>query len=76
VKEVTTDESPFLSVSQLAERYGVSVDCIWRWKRKGSFPKAYKLSSGCTRWRVADIQAHENTLETCFVERLDFQIAC
>ena len=33
----------YLSVDQVALRYNVSKDSIWRWKRKGDFPAPVKL---------------------------------
>ena len=51
VKPVTI----FLSVDQVAQRYGVSTDSIWRWKREGKFPAPVRVGSGITRWRLADL---------------------
>lgn len=56
----------FLTVEQVAGRFGVSTDTIWRWKRNGEFPKAVKVSRGTTRWRLADIEEHERGLQCCF----------
>lgn len=61
----------YLSVGQVAERYGVSTDSIWRWKRTGDFPKPVRIGPNCTRWRLTDLLEHESTFRTCFVERLD-----
>ncbi len=65
-------ERIFLSVEQVALRLGVSTDTIYRWRREGKFPKAAKLSPGTVRWRMSDIEAWEQSLETCFVTCLDF----
>jgi prophage regulatory protein len=43
-------------------RIGVSRVTIWRWVKKGNFPKPLKLSAGCTRFRLEDIEAWENQL--------------
>ena len=59
-------ENLFLTVDQVASRFGVSTDTIWRWKRSGDFPLAVKLSPGTTRWRLSDILAHEATFRACF----------
>ena len=32
------NQALFLTVSEVADRYSVSVDSIWRWKREGTFP--------------------------------------
>lgn len=54
----------FLSVAQLAARFGVNPSTIWRWVQAGSFPKPVSLSPGCTRWRLAEIEAWETARET------------
>lgn len=60
----TTPEQTFLPVRPVANRYGVSPATIWRWVREGKFPVPVKLGENCTRWRIADITAWENSLET------------
>ena len=62
----------YLSVIQVAERLGVSRDSIYRWKRLGDFPKAYKLSAGSSRWRLADIEDWESKLDAALVTHLTF----
>jgi prophage regulatory protein len=43
-----------------ADRYGVHRTTWWRWARTDpSFPKPIKLSPGCTRWRLSDIESWE-----------------
>ena len=50
----------FLPVKIVAERYGVSVETVWRWSRADQgFPKPVSLSPGCTRWRLADLEDWE-----------------
>lgn len=49
----------YLKDTQLAERFGVDRATIWRWVRRDGFPCPIKLSPGCTRWRMADIEAWE-----------------
>ena len=44
---------------QLASRYSVSRATIWRWAQFGKFPKPIKLSPGCTRWKLSDVEAWE-----------------
>lgn len=50
----------FLPVKMVAERYGVSIETVWRWSRadKG-FPRPISLSPGCTRWRLSDLENWE-----------------
>jgi predicted DNA-binding transcriptional regulator AlpA len=50
----------FLSPEQVAARFGVSKTTIWRWRgSKNNFPQPFTLSSGTTRWRLADLEAWE-----------------
>ncbi len=50
----------YLSDEQLAARYSVSRGTVWRWHRNdASFPRPVKLSPGCTRWRLAEIERWE-----------------
>jgi len=49
----------YLADTQVASRYQVARTTPWRWAQKGKFPKPIKLSPGCTRWRMADIEAWE-----------------
>lgn len=48
----------YLSPKQVAEMFSVSQATIFRWLReKPEFPRPLKLSPGCTRFRLADLQA-------------------
>lgn len=50
----------YVKDSQLAKRFGVHRSCIWRWlDTDPSFPRPIKLSPGCTRWRLSDIERWE-----------------
>ena len=49
----------YLSDKQVAERYNVGRATAWRWVQKGTFPKPKKLSAGCTRWKLSDIEEWE-----------------
>jgi prophage regulatory protein len=64
----------FLDVSDVANRYRVSTDTIWRWSRNGGFPKPCKLSAGSTRWRLTDLIDHEAQLSTGFAFSLTFLV--
>lgn len=44
------------SDTQLAEIYSVSRATIWRWAASGHLPQPVKMSPGCTRWKLADIE--------------------
>ena len=50
----------YLSDKQVAERYSVTRQTVWRWSReRADFPKAANPSPGCTRWKLADLEAWE-----------------
>lgn len=65
----------YLTVQQVAERYGVSTDSIWRWKRSGDFPAPVRIGPNCTRWRLSDLVEHESQMKACFVSCADWLIA-
>jgi prophage regulatory protein len=54
-----SNHNHYLSDRQTAGRYSVSRPTIWRWVGEGRFPKPIKLSPGCSRWRVADLEKWE-----------------
>lgn len=50
----------FLRDTDLAERYGVARNTVWRWQRERSdMPRPVRLSPGCTRWRLSEIETWE-----------------
>ncbi|MGQ7242941.1 helix-turn-helix transcriptional regulator [Salinicola sp. V024] len=55
----TMENQKFLSVKQVATRYGVSVPTVWNWARDGRIPAPIKISTCCTRWRLGDLEASE-----------------
>ena len=64
IKPVARDWQTFLQVfltdRQVADRYSVSRQTPWAWLKKDpTFPKPIALSRGCTRWRLADLEAWE-----------------
>lgn len=63
----TDPNAPSLTVQQVATRYNVSTDTIWRWKRDGTFPKGIRVGPGVTRWRLTDLMEHERTMRAAFV---------
>lgn len=48
----------YLTDRQVAERYKTGRATPWRWIKSG-FPKPIKLSPGCTRWKLSDLEAWE-----------------
>ena len=65
----------YLTVAQVAERFGVSTDTVWRWSRNGNLPKPVKLGAGSTRWRQSDLDKYEGQLETGFIDFLSFPVS-
>ena len=49
----------FLNDREVAERYSVSRPTVWRWVSEGHLPKPVKVGPGSTRWRIADLDAHD-----------------
>lgn len=65
-KHAVTKRSPrsevderFLKDTELAARYGVCRQTIWRWAARQQLPCPVKISEGVTRWRLTDIIACE-----------------
>lgn len=49
--EVADPASKFLTVEEVAKRYGVAKATVWRWmKTDPNFPEPIKLSAGTSRW--------------------------
>ena len=48
----------YLTDREVARRFGVSRQTIWRWASGGNFPAPVKLM-GATRWKIAEIEAWE-----------------
>jgi prophage regulatory protein len=62
IKEIAQPpiSSVYLSDSQVAKRYGVSRQTVWRWANSdNTLPKPIKLSPGCTRWNLRDLENWE-----------------
>jgi predicted DNA-binding transcriptional regulator AlpA len=56
----------FLSIGQVAERYGVGKSTVWRWVAKDkNFPEPIKLSKGTSRWVEHQLRDFE---ETAFIK--------
>jgi prophage regulatory protein len=50
----------YLTDKQIAGRFGLHHLTIRRWVRENpSFPKPIKLSAGCARWKLSEIEAWE-----------------
>lgn len=52
--------SKFLTVEDVAQRYGVSKATVWRWvKNDPDFPEPIKLSIGTSRWTEEQLLTFE-----------------
>lgn len=55
-------QSVYITDRDFAARYGNHRTWPWRLlKADPTFPKPIRLSPGCTRWRLSDIEAWEST---------------
>ncbi|MTD99926.1 AlpA family phage regulatory protein [Paracoccus sp. YIM 132242] len=59
----------YLSVKDLAIRFGVSIQTIWVWSGDGpycikGFPKPVKLGPQVVRWKLDDVEAWEASRES------------
>lgn len=46
----------YLKVNEVATMLGVSRSTVWRWRKVGFLPPAYKISERMIRWREEDIK--------------------
>lgn len=52
--------SRFLSIDDVAKRYGVGNSTVWRWiKKDDRFPAPVKLSPGTSRWLESELLEFE-----------------
>lgn len=49
----------YLSVKEVAARYGVDPSTIWRWLKKGLFPEPKRFGPQTLRWAISDLESHE-----------------
>ena len=68
-------DTRYLTVEEVAERYSVSKDSIWRWKREGKFPLAVRVGPGCTRWRMSDLVEYDSKMTACCLMNASWLIA-
>lgn len=53
-------EERYLSVQDVARRYAISIQTVWRHtKHNPEFPKPIKILAGSTRWKMSDILAYD-----------------
>ncbi|MEO7864000.1 MAG: AlpA family phage regulatory protein [Nitrospirales bacterium] len=52
-------DTVYISDRANGARFKVSRATIWRWIKTRGFPQPIKFSPGCTRWKLADVEAWE-----------------
>jgi predicted DNA-binding transcriptional regulator AlpA len=63
-KPAKGNPSVYLTVQNVATRYGVCVPTIWRWaKATPGFPAPVKLGPGTTRWPLETLLHYERGLQ-------------
>lgn len=40
----------YLNVKEVAERYAISQNTVWRWAKQKRLPNPIKVGPNCTRW--------------------------
>lgn len=58
-RTLTPPADLFLDVHGVARRYNVKVATVWAWANKGRLPQPVRLTPGCSRWRLKDVEAWE-----------------
>lgn len=51
----------YLTDRQVADRYGISRQTVWSWIKREKLPGPIKLTAGCVRWSVADLERWEQS---------------
>ncbi|RLA42560.1 MAG: hypothetical protein DRR42_23200 [Gammaproteobacteria bacterium] len=59
----SSSNSKYMTDSDLAERWTVSRDTVWRWSKIGKTPSPIKLGDNCTRWLRSRIEEWEAAQE-------------
>lgn len=60
MKRTKTYEPAFYNVHGVARRYGVQAATIWAWMSQGKFTQPIRLTAGCSRWSLKDLQIWED----------------
>ncbi len=54
----------YLTIGQIADRYGVTILTIRRWWYTGRFPKPIIIGKVLIRWRQSDIEQYDRSRES------------
>lgn len=61
MQPTATDDSPYLTIDDLAERYRIPVQTVRYWRVRGNGPKAIRIGR-FVRYHVDDVLAWERQL--------------
>ncbi len=53
----------YISVRDVAERYGVAVPTVWLWTKQKDLPSPYKIGKNTTRWSLAELEEIDSKRE-------------
>ncbi|WP_431197562.1 helix-turn-helix transcriptional regulator [Shimia thalassica] len=59
-----SSQDRYLTDREVAKRFGVCRQTVWRWVKQSQFPEPLKFSVKVTRWRLSDLIAHEASLSS------------
>jgi predicted DNA-binding transcriptional regulator AlpA len=51
----------YLTPEDLAEKWGLTLDTLYRWRRRGAGPPHLKINSRVIRYRLEDVLAWEDS---------------
>jgi len=54
-----TARERYLRDVDVAARYAVTRQCVWKWARCGVIPAPVSLTPGCTRWALSRLEQFE-----------------
>lgn len=56
-KQASSVPDRFIADVEAAHLVGVARSYPWKLAARGEFPRPVKITKGCTRWRLSDVQA-------------------
>lgn len=74
----TATEVRWMSIGQLAERFGFDVETLYEWRSRGFGPRAVKFGTGRTaniRYKITEIERFEAELEAAEAARQAGRVA-
>lgn len=59
----STNQHPWLTDREVAQRYAVARVTVWRWSQAGTIPRPKKIGPNSVRWNAAELDAHDAQLQ-------------